>query len=469
MNKLKKREEIINDYNSAQSVLETIIETTNFSQTNELRITTVLQGDLDFSILKTKEIMISSIFIETPGEITNLFNIPESVTVLVCNNQYLKEIKQLPLQIEKIELNNNILENFDCSQLSDHFLKELDLSFNNLKVLKNLPQSLEILNIENNQLKEINLAELLNLKTLICSNNPILVLQNVPDSLTNIVMENNPFLDVESGSEPSSEKKNDYLQCLNKYFKMKNDYENKVRQLKHNAYKKGRTAKESRVYVNDVKIPCVYCKRNVGTLFYIKDQYYVAKCGAASKPCDLDIQIFTGDYFRLETLLHEFNQSLELDKESIIMSKMDSLFKHVSDESSTRFFEETIKDYKETIELYGDVSEKYDEIYNNSEKKEKLQKQQELFYRIVEDMKKIFYEYKTSGKREILITLVETYKNELIPAVEKLRHLKYAHMYVDIHEGESKVSVLKQYPYPAHSKDYIYGEEPKVVKFVVNV
>ena len=52
MNKLKKREEIINDYNNAQSVLETIIETTNFSQTNELRITTVLQGDLDFSILK---------------------------------------------------------------------------------------------------------------------------------------------------------------------------------------------------------------------------------------------------------------------------------------------------------------------------------------------------------------------------------------------------------------------------------
>ena len=82
MNKLKKREEIINDYNNAQSVLETIIETTNFSQTSELRITTVLQGDLDFSILKTKEIIISSIFIETPGEITNLFNIPETVTVL---------------------------------------------------------------------------------------------------------------------------------------------------------------------------------------------------------------------------------------------------------------------------------------------------------------------------------------------------------------------------------------------------
>ena len=88
MNKLEKHNEVVNQYNNAQSVLDSVVNSTDFSQTQELHITNVLHGDLDFSILKDKKITnITGIFIDNPGEVTNLVNIPESVKILECTNQ----------------------------------------------------------------------------------------------------------------------------------------------------------------------------------------------------------------------------------------------------------------------------------------------------------------------------------------------------------------------------------------------
>ncbi len=469
MSKFEKREEIINENNSAQSILETIVDDTDFSQTRELHITNVLHGDLDFSILKEKKITnVIGIFFDNPGEVTSLLNIPESVKILDCSDQVLIDIKNIPLEIEKINLSKNIIQNFDGNNLSK--LTDLDLSYNELTSVKNLPESLQHLNVENNKLKEMNLAETPNLKTLICSNNPILTLQHVPSSLSKIVMENNPFIEIEyedhSGKKEST-KKLDYLESINKYFKIKNDYEIKVRTLKRNAYKKGSNKKEARVYVNDVKIPCINCKRNVGTQFYNKDQHYNAKCGDSSKPCDLDIQIFCGDYFRMDTLMNAYKYDIENDKEDIIVSKMDSLFKYINDNTSTKNFEKNIKDYNESTQLYDEVETRYNDVYNNEEKKESLRKQIELFYNVKENLKLLLDEYKKTGNRKVLITMVESYKKDLIPVVDKIRTLKYAHMYVDI-DNNTNMSILKQYFYPAHSKDFTYGEEPTVVKFIMN-
>ena len=84
-------------------------------------------------------------------------------------------------------------------------------------------------------------------------------------------------------------------------------------------------------------------------------------------------------------------------------------------------------------------------------------------------MKTLVDEYKKTGERQIIGTIISTYNKNLIPVIDKLRTLKYAHMFVDITDSDVPISTLKQYTFPAHSKDFIYGEEPKVVKFVVNI
>jgi predicted GTPase len=86
-----------------------------------------------------------------------------------------------------------------------------------------------------------------------------------------------------------------------------------------------------------------------------------------------------------------------------------------------------------------------------------------------QDAEKLFQEYKKTGTREFLTTFIEMYNRDLVPAIHHLRTLKYAHMYVETDESEPPVSYLRQHLVSAHSRDYTYGEDPKVMKFVTNV
>ena len=84
---------------------------------------------------------------------------------------------------------------------------------------------------------------------MICSNNPILVLQNVPRSVDKIEMDNNPFIEIddkEVDSEKKSKKKLDYLESINEYFRLKNEYEKVFLALKRKAYQRGRSKKEKK-------------------------------------------------------------------------------------------------------------------------------------------------------------------------------------------------------------------------------
>ena len=164
--------------------------------------------------------------------------------ILQCREHILEEVQNLPKDIEEIDFSHNNIKQFDTNELIN--LTSLNISNNELNKLSKLPDSLLFLNVENNQLKELNLETTQKLKHLICSNNPILVLQNVPTSLTKIEMENNPFIEIERGdgdSQTTSKKKLNYLQSLNEYFRLKNEYENSYMTLKRKAYDKGRNKK----------------------------------------------------------------------------------------------------------------------------------------------------------------------------------------------------------------------------------
>ena len=89
----------------------------------------------------------------------------------------------------------------------------------------------------------------------------------------------------------------------------------------------------------------------------------------------------------------------------------------------------------------------------------------EQIFQIRENIKKLTDEFKETGNRKILISAKgEMYNRDLLPAFENLRILKYGHMFVET--DDNGISRLIQLQVPVQSKDYIYGEEPKVVSFV---
>ena len=68
------REQIINENNSAQNVLNSLLDRIDSTQTTELSITDVLHGNLDFSVLQDRGFeSIQKIIIEKPGELTDIF------------------------------------------------------------------------------------------------------------------------------------------------------------------------------------------------------------------------------------------------------------------------------------------------------------------------------------------------------------------------------------------------------------
>jgi hypothetical protein len=471
MNISEERAQIISE-NNGQEILSATIDVTNFSQTTELRISQILRGDIDFSILKDKDVTnISAIYIENPGEITNLFNIPETVKILHCEEHLLVEISNLPQDIEEINFSNNSIQKFDANQL--HKLTQLNLSDNELSELKNLPDSLEFLNVENNQLKQLALETAQNLKHLICSNNPILVLQRVPPSLTKIEMENNPFIEIERESEHATKqtgkKKLNYLQSIQEYFRLKNEYETAYMALKRKAFDKGNSKKDRRRRVNDVKPLCINCKRKVGSTFYHKDNYYIAKCGDEVNGCKFDISIYDGDIARLEQVISMFSQDIEEDKQQIIIDKMNSVFKYVTPQTYSTVFKEHIDSYNATSDIYKDAIDRYDLINNNAQESIAIEKKTKDIIKLKDDAVTFLDEYKKTGNRKIITSLVEMYKRDLIPAMEHLRSLKYAHMFVDIDDSDPPISKLVQHPHSIHSQDFVFGEEPKVMKFVTNL
>jgi len=464
----EEREQIIKENNNAQNMLVGLLNQISSTHIEELQINDVLHGDLDFSILEDRGFKhVKTIIIDKPGQVTSLLNIPLQVTSLTCKNQLLEKIDQLPPQIEILELSDNKISQFDASSYNK--LKVLNLSNNELTELKNLPETLETLECENNQLRILDLANTPKLKILICSNNPILILQHVPKSLEKFEMENNPFVEIDhneetEGSEKKSKKKLDYLESLNDYFQLKTEYETKLRKLKKSAFEKGVTIKDAKTRANSVKAPCIYCKENVGTQFFIEDNYYMARCGSTTKPCDLDIKLFKGEYISFDFALETYSSEIQDDKQGIIVTKMDSIFKFIDDNSANTKFEKDLQRFNETSDLYKEVLHDYDEIYNNFEKSKQVDRKMEQIFQIRENMKQLMDEFKKTGNRKVLIAAVEMYNHDLLPAFENLRLLKYGHMFVET--DENNVSRLFQLHVPIQSNDYIYGEGPKVVKFV---
>ena len=456
--------------NNGQIDLESYLDTLDPYHTTSLEIESVLYGDLDFSILKDKGfIHVNSIIFLENGGVTELRNIPEGVHYLECTHQQLEHLENLPESIKELKINNNKLKKFSAKGYVN--LNVLNIYDNELSVLSDLPSSLETLLAQNNALKKLSLKEAQSLKQINVSNNPLLILEHVPNSLEQIEMENNPFTEVVREGDPKKGKQDrvEFLDALYIYFKLKNAYDKKLLQKKRNAFHRGNSKKEGRKFAQQVKEHCVYCKRNVGTHFFTKDDTFYAVCGDKRQPCELDIQIFRGEYFPLQDLMDLEKDEIEKKKEDIILLKMDSLFKYVGEADTGMKFKKTLEEFNEERNLHKETLEKYDKVYNNLQRDHEINKKQEKVYEIQQQIQLLLDEFQEKENREILIAAMDMLKTDLLPALQNLRLMRYETMYVEEKMDKKKSyyneSILVQEQISVQHKSMLIGKEPKVVKF----
>jgi hypothetical protein len=410
------------------------------------------------------------------GEITSIINVPEGIKSIVCPKNLLFSLEDLPSTLVHLEVPYNYLETIDLHPCK--ILEHANLSHNNIDILENLPSDLLELNCEFNQLRHLNFLGLTKLKSLNVSNNKITVIENLPDGISDFLMDNNPSIEFRNASvlpdlnknenkEKEAQQNIDYNEAIHDYFRMKNAYETKAKEMKKRAFKNGANKKEGKKLALATKPKCIHCQRPVGTVFSIKDNRYLAICGDTARPCSLNIEIFKGAFSPLLDLIYMFKEEMDKIKENIIIQKLDTLFDYVSEEKSVEMFKTELENYNIDGQIYKELLDKYEEYHDSYHKMDLIQRKRDKIFTYIERIRGLLEEYKKTENRETLKAAVQLQVDDLLPETRNLRLLNSELMEINqTKHGNGRIeNFLFKHDVALSKLDYNEDENPRVIKF----
>lgn len=477
---LEKRETIIQDNNTAQQQLLNILENTPKS-TVELYLPQEFHGDLDFSVLTSMGMGKVNTITLGKGEITTIVNLPQGILNLNCADNYLFDLDELPRSLKTLNVSHNYLKTLDFTRLDK--LENLNISHNHFKVLEKLPSSLIEIKCDNNDLTRIDLEGIENLTVLHANNNKITLVNSLPDGIVDMQMENNPYsiqfrnssdagISLLTNQEENIDKddniRRNYTDALNRYFKLKSDYETKLHKMRTTAYYKTVGSKsQKRAAALSVQPPCIKCKQAGGTIFSKRYNRHKAICGNAKSPCSLNIEIFTGAIGPIHYLLDIHNEETMDLKDMIIQQKLDTLFNYVNEEKSVKLFKKELEAYNANSKVYSELLEEYNNCFFNPTKKEEAKKKQEAIFYAKEKIQALLQKYEETQNKDVLEKAVRIQIDELLPATVELRRLRNeTNMVVKkVSQFAATEYRLFQYPCNIDDLDHVTGEPPRVIRF----
>ena len=470
------KEDILINRNTAQSSLETILENTNKNIT-ELLIKENLEGDIDFSILKTMNFGLVNSIILKNGSATSIKNIPETVKYINIESNLIDTLEDLPKDLETLHIQNNYLKEIDISYLTK--LEKLYLDSNRLEKLEKIPPNLKELSVCYNKLNEINLEGVDKLQILNVSENPISIIENLPEKIVEFTHENTPSIEfryvshldnvlqgtTEDEIKNEKEMQKNYKESLLAYFELKSEYEKKLFELKKKAHAKENTKKRKRMAAKSVIAPCVKCKRKVGTLFYKKENIYYAKCGDPNSPCNLDIRLHDGITDLIEVHLKDIQIEINETKENIIKHKLDTLFNYIDEKDAAELYKTYLEDFNLDNNVLTMYLGKRSQVFHSEVKEKAINEKNEKLYSYVQDIQRLLKDYKESNNEEILKQAISIHINDVIPEMRNLRNIQYEVMEMEI-DPIKKTNKLVQFPI-LFSKLEDSFETQRVEKFIV--
>jgi hypothetical protein len=220
----------------------------------------------------------------------------------------------------------------------------------------------------------------------------------------------------------------------------------------------------------------VNCKQPNGTIFDLKStengRIYSAICGNRRKPCNLNIQLSTGQYMNIWMSIETAKDFLQEYKEKIIKHKLDVLFNYINETDAATQFKTDLEEYYATKELYEHAIQRYETLYHNPETREQIREKSNTLFDTLERMDKMIQQYTSAaaseaGRTQILKDAMNVYFQEVMVLVKQVYSLKngMSEMYNE-NEDVSDVYVLKQWTTTLANMDYSYEDLPEVLKFV---
>ena len=263
-------------------------------------------------------------------------------------------------------------------------------------------------------------------------------------------------------------------EAVNEFYKMKDRYETAYKEKFVNPLLKDRnlSKKEKRMeYAKLPKAECINCKRNVGTVFSITrpevlTKRYIIKCGDATAPCPLNINIHQGFHITYENEINNSVKEIDKVKSEIIKEKYNMMFGYVGDDSAIQTFESLNTELKQNTSLAGSIIEKNILVNDNPDRAELLKKSVDVFGKeYVLQFKHMVKQYLEEDNENVVEEAVNFYKNEMMPRIKEIQDLKYQINMVE-YDPEQMLYTLRQRKNSLYNLEYAFSNEDKIVAFV---
>ena len=259
----------------------------------------------------------------------------------------------------------------------------------------------------------------------------------------------------------------EFLEALNEYYKLKNDYETKkqakiTRILRDDSLK---TFKQKQELMEKNKIQCIGCKKAVGTIFSNKDGILRAQCGNKTNPCGLNIQINRGKYIFLDEMVDVYEDGVSTNKEKIIQVKLDLLFRFKSESTVLDTFKDIKDELVDDLESLSGYKTQYVSTLSNLSNRPEINVKMSQFYNIVDTIKSSVQEFNETNNIQLIKDVVSLYKKELEPILSELRRLKYKYQAIEYNEDDNTFC-LQRKSYTLNEMSVPF-DEPSVINFTL--
>jgi ribosomal protein S27E len=222
---------------------------------------------------------------------------------------------------------------------------------------------------------------------------------------------------------------NEFVEKLNEYYKLKHEYETKKMSQKNSILKDTTlNMKRKQDKYKRMKVNCINCGRNVGTIFSNDSGILSAVCGDKLAPCKLDIKIDRGKFLSLENLIDVFQNGVDEMKEKIISTKLDLLFGYEPESVVLKKFGNLKNELTEDLESVMEYRTHFIETVSNLDNKSELNSKMTMFYNKIALIKSTIAEFNEMGQIQLIKDMVSMYDTELLPLLDELRKLKYKYM-----------------------------------------
>jgi hypothetical protein len=261
----------------------------------------------------------------------------------------------------------------------------------------------------------------------------------------------------------------DFDTALNTYFSLKSKYKDKYNSKKSVILNNpSLDKKKRRKQLRSIKMPCVVCKRPVGTIFQDKERKYIAVCGDRSNPCKLHIELQKSSTNDLERMIEVSKQNIEDDKFNIIKSKLVLLFGFIDEDNLIGIYEGLQKSYQENSKEYTLLLSEYQKNLNMEERKKNITELNLENYQAIKEIKSIMSEYLATDNVSLLKDAVDKYLDVIVENNDKLRENRY-HMSVIEPAYEANTGLERELIQKIKTiqDNEIEIKSPEVISFVI--